>query len=144
LLEPDRIAVSRQLPWMNGSTVTLDADGNVNALFSPPPGLYFQHCTSSDHFITVNLCSLAAATWRAVGRRLDRYVAAGHTGYFHDVVFADMIAEGSMALTAVPFPANRWYEVDTPADHEAAELVVAGFTGTTVGGRERPARGGTR
>ena len=93
LLEPERIAVSRQLPWMNGSTVTLDADGYVNALYSPPPGIYFQHCTSPDHFITVNMCSLAAATWRDVGERLDRYVAAGHTGYFHDVVFADMIAE---------------------------------------------------
>ena len=137
LLEPDRIAVSRQLPWMNGSTVTLDADGYVNALYSPPPGIYFQHCTSPDHFITVNMCSLAAATWRDVGERLDRYVAAGHTGYFHDVVFADMIAEGSMALAAVLFPENRWYEVDTPADREAAELVVAGFPRMTVGGPEQ-------
>ena len=64
LLQPDRIAVSRQLPWMNGTTVTLGADGHVNALYSPPPGVYFQHCTSPDHFITVNICSLARATWR--------------------------------------------------------------------------------
>ena len=129
---------------MNGSTVTLDADGYVNALYSPPPGVYFQHCTSPDHFITVNLCSLSAATWCEAGERLDRYVAAGHTGYFHDVVFADMIAEGSMALAAVLFPADHWYEVDTPADREEAELVVAGFPRRTVGGPERPARGGTR
>ena len=143
LLEPDRIAVSRQLPWMNGSTVTLDAAGYVDALYSPPPGIYFRHCTSPDHFITVNMCSLAAATWREVGERLDRYVAAGHTGYFHDVVFADMIAEGSMALAAVLFPANRWYEIDTPADREAAELVVAGFPLMTMRGPEQPTRGGT-
>ena len=37
LLQPDRIAVSRQLPWMNGTTVTLDADGYVDALYSPRP-----------------------------------------------------------------------------------------------------------
>jgi hypothetical protein len=36
LLEPGRIAVSRQLPWMGGTTVTLDDGGNVNAFFPPP------------------------------------------------------------------------------------------------------------
>ena len=63
LLQPDRIAVSRQLPWMNGTTVTLDADGHVNALYPPPPGVYVQHCTAPDHFMTVNICSLARDTW---------------------------------------------------------------------------------
>ena len=143
LLQPDRIAVSRQLPWMNGTTVTLGADGHVNALYSPPPGVYFQHCTSPDHFITVNICSLARVTWHMVCGRLDRYVAAGQTGYFHDVVFADMIAERVMALAAVVFPADRWYEIDTPADRHAAELVVAGLPRTTRGSM-RPARGGAR
>jgi L-glutamine-phosphate cytidylyltransferase len=143
LLQPDRIAVSRQLPWMNGTTVTLDADGHVNALYSPPPGVYFQHSISPDHFITVNICSLARDTWDAVCQRLDRYVAAGHTGYFHDVVFADMIAERVMSLAAVFFPEDRWYEIDTPADRDAAELVVAGLPRTTRGS-VRPARGGAR
>ena len=143
LLRPDRIAVSRQLPWMSGTTVTLDAHGYVTALYSPPPGVYFEHCTDPDHFMTVNICSLARDTWRGVRERLERHVAAGHTGYFHDVVFAEMIEEGSMALEAVLFPEDRWYEVDTPADQEAAELVVAGLPGT----RERSvrqARGGPR
>jgi hypothetical protein len=34
-----------------------------------------------------------------------------------------MTADGSMALGAVVFPSERWYEVDTPADRDAAELV---------------------
>src|SRR5450830_2105640 len=37
LLQPERIAVSRQLPWMSGTTVTLDGDGNVNAFYPQPP-----------------------------------------------------------------------------------------------------------
>ena len=127
LLRPDRIAVSRQLPWMSGTTVTLDADGYVDALYSPPPGVYFEHCTDPDHLMTVNICSLARDTWRAVRERLDRHITAGHTGYFHDVVFAEMIEEGTMALEAVLFPEDRWYEVDTPADREAAEVVIAGL-----------------
>ena len=143
LLRPDRIAVSHQLPWMSGTTVTLDANGYVDALYSSPPGVYFEHCTDPDHLMTVNVCSLARGTWRVVRERLDRHIAAGHAGYFHDVVFAEMIEEGSMALEAVVFPEDRWYEVDTPADREAAELVVGRLARTSENAAGRT-RGGAR
>jgi NDP-sugar pyrophosphorylase family protein len=123
LLQPDRIAVSRQLRWMSGTTVTLEANGNVKALYPPPPGVYGQHCTDADHFMAVNICSLARDTWGEVRKRLDRYVAAGRTGGFYDSVFEEMTAEGSMALAAVIFPTEQWYEVDTPADRDAAEVM---------------------
>ena len=123
LLQPDRIAVSRQLPWMSGTTVTLDGDGNVNAFYPPPAGVYGQHCTDAGHFMAVNICSLARDTWGAVCERLDQHVAAGQTGCFYESVFEEMAADGSMAPAAVIFPAERWYEVDTPADLGAAELV---------------------
>jgi len=123
LLQPDRIAVSRQLPWMDGTTVTLDGDGKANALYPPPPGVHGQHCTDPDHFMALNMYSLARETWRAVCARLDRRVAAGQTGSFYETVFEEMTADGSMALAAVIFPAERWYEIDTPADLAAAELV---------------------
>ncbi len=143
LLQPDRIAVSAQLPWMSGTTVTLDARGRVSAFCSPPPGVYGQHCRAADHFITVNLTSLARDTWTEARERLDRHVAAGHTGWFHDVVFAEMTAAGAMALEAVMFPADRWYEVDTPADRDAAELVFPRRL-RTAGGSGRTAPSGRR
>ena len=123
LLQPGRIAVSRQLPWMSGTTVTLDGNGKVDAFYPPPPGVYGEHCTDAGHFMAVNICSLARDTWGEVCKRLDRHVAAGRTGFFYETVFAEMTAEGSMAPAAVLFPAARWYEVDTPADLEAAELL---------------------
>jgi choline kinase len=123
LLQPDRIAVSRQLPWMSGTTVTLDGDGKVNAFYPPPPGVYGRHCTDIDHFMAVNICSLARDTWANVCERLDRHVAAGQTGCFYETVFAEMAVDGSMGLAAVVFPAARWYEIDTPADLDAAQLV---------------------
>ena len=123
LLHPDRIAVSRQLPWMSGSTVTLDEDGNVNAMFTAPPGVYGQHCTDIDHFMAVNMYSLARDTWGDVCERLDQRVAAGQTSCFYESVFEEMIADGSLTLAAVIFPTERWYEIDTPADLRAAELM---------------------
>jgi L-glutamine-phosphate cytidylyltransferase len=123
LLEPDRIAVSRQLPWMGGTTVTLDAGGNVDAFYPPPPGVYGEHCTDADHFMAVNICSLSRAVWGEVGERLDVHVAAGQTGDFYESVFQEMVADGSMAPNAVVFPSRRWYEIDTLADLAAAELV---------------------
>ncbi len=123
LLRPDRIAVSRQLPWMGGTTVTLDAGGNVDAFYPPPPGVYGRHCTDAGHFMMINICSLARETWGEVCEGLDRHVAAGRTGLFYETVFEEMAAAGSMALAAVRFPTERWYEIDTPADLHAAELV---------------------
>lgn len=133
LLQADRIAVSAQLPWMSGTTVTLGAHGKVDAFYPPPPGVYDQHCTDPDHFMAVNLTTLARDTWAEVRTRLDRYVATGRTGLFHESVFAEMTADGSMALAAVIFPAERWYEVDRPADRDAAELLFP---------RRLPAAGG--
>jgi choline kinase len=123
LLVPDRIAVSRQLPWMSGTTVTLNADGIVDAFQPAPPGIYGQHCTDSDHYMAVNICSLSRETWVDVRRRLDQHVTAGQTGDFYEVVFAEMTADGSMTAEAVVFPTERWYEIDTVADLHAAELV---------------------
>jgi len=125
LLQPDRIAVSRQLPWMSGTTVTLNDEGIVNAFYPAPPGIYGAHCTDSDHLMAVNICSLSRDTWAEVRRRLDRHVLAGQTGTFYEVVFAEMTNEGRMAAEAVIFPTERWYEIDTVADLDAAQVVFS-------------------
>jgi choline kinase len=142
LLQPERIAVSRQLPWMSGTTVTLDGDGRVNAFYPPPAAVYGQHCTDIDHFMAVNICSLARDTWGEVCGRLDQHVAAGQTGSFYESVFAEMAADGSMALAAVIFPAERWYEIDTPADLDAAELVFPRHLHVAGGSSRRIPRDG--
>jgi len=123
LLEPDRVAVSRQLPWMSGTTVTLNDAGIVNAFYPAPAGVYGEHCTDRDHFMAVNICSLSRETWTEVRRRLEQHVAAGRTGDFYEVVFAEMTRAGCMAAQAVVFSTERWYEIDTVVDLRAAELV---------------------
>ncbi len=145
LLRPDRIAVSRQLPWMSGTTVTLAAEGIVDAFFPAPPGIYGAHCTSADHFMAVNICSLSRGTWDEVRRRLDLHVAAGETGTFYETVFAEMTAQGCMTAEAVIFPTDRWYEIDAAVDLRAAELIFPGLPSVAGGPPSRcPDPGVTR
>ncbi len=118
MMHPDRIAISKVLPWMNGTTVTLDAEGGVSAFY-----LGALSCADAAHFKTVNMYSLSRDAWRAICSRLDRRIAAGQTGEYYEAVFAEMVAEGSLAFEPAFFPADRWYEIDTLADLVAAELV---------------------
>jgi len=142
MLQPDRIALSRQLPWMNGTTVTLDGDGGISAVC-----LGALSCADAAHFKTVNIYSFSRGPWRAVCERLDRRIVAGQTGDYYESVFAEMVADGSLALAPVFFPAERWYEIDTLADLEAAELLFPRDSLITsdsqpAGGRRRGGRAG--
>lgn len=118
MLLPDRVAISRQLPWMNGTTVTLARKDLVSAFC-----LGEMSRPDASHYKTVNIYSFSRTTWRAICSRLDTYIAGKRTGDYYESVFAEMVADGSMALTPVIFEANSWYEIDTLADLAAAELI---------------------
>ncbi len=115
MLYPDRIAISRLRPWMNGTTVALGS-GNRVAAFHPD-------CNSSDtpRYKTVNLYSLSLKTWQTMTERLSDYVSDGRLGVYYEAVFADMVTDGLLAFDAVFFDADRWYEIDTLADLNEAE-----------------------
>jgi len=125
LLYPDRIAISRLRPWMNGTTVALGS-GNQVAAFHPD-------CNNADtpRYKTVNLYSLSLNTWRAMENRLSGYVSDGRLGVYYEAVFADMVADDSLAFDAVFFDADRWYEIDTLADLDAAEKLFGSRHFTT-------------
>jgi len=115
MLYPDRIAISRLRPWMNGTTVALGS-GNQVAAFHPD-------CNSSDipRYKTVNLYSLSLKTWQTMEERLSDYVSDGRLGVYYEAAFADMVTDGSLTFDAVFFDADRWYEIDTLADLGEAE-----------------------
>lgn len=117
MLKPDRVAVSRQLPWMNGTTVTFGGkQGDVSAFC-----LGEMSRPDATHYKTVNIYSFSRETWRVISERLDTYVAAKRTGDYYESVFAEMIADGSIRLKPVLFDADAWYEIDTLEDLAAAE-----------------------
>jgi len=115
MLYPDRIAISNLRPWMNGTTVMLGAGKRVTAFRSD-----CGQC-NTPRYKTVNLYSLSLNTWQAMEERLGNYVSDGKLGVYYEAVFADMVADGSLAFDAVFFDADRWYEIDTLADLEEAE-----------------------
>jgi NDP-sugar pyrophosphorylase family protein len=133
MMKTDTIAVSRQLEWMNGTTVTL-GKGGVSAFC-----LGEMSRLDARHYKTVNIYSFSRRTWDAIRVRLDEYIAASRTGDYYESVFADMVARGELALTPVLFDADRWYEVDTLEDLAAAEAMFPRHSAAmrTAGVRER-------
>ena len=124
MLQADRIAVSKMLPWMNGTTVTLNDSQQLDAFW-----LDTVNCNESSHFKTVNIYSFSRRTWRLIWERLDQHVSAKKVEGYYESVFAEMVSEGTITFAPVFFDADRWYEIDTHEDLSAAEEM---FSGTSV------------
>lgn len=122
MLYPDRIAISHILPWMSGTTITIDPDipNNVTA-FNLKPSLVNTHNIT---YKTVNIYSFSRQTWKRISRRLDRFVSAGKVNDYYETVFAEMIADGSLNFQSVLFAKERWYEIDTVEDLYACEQML--------------------
>ena len=116
MLQPDKIAISRLLPWMNGTTVCLATTRKRVKAFHIEPC-----ATDTPRYKTVNLYSLSLKTWYAVEERLGHFISAGKLGEYYEAVFADMIADGSITFDAIFFDAERWYEIDNLADLNEAD-----------------------
>ena len=117
MLIPDKIAISQLLPWMNGTTVELDDQNGVTAFHAN------RGTDGSCKYKTVNIYSLSLQSWRKVIVQLDCYIADERLGGYYETVFADMVANGTLAFDAVFFDKNRWYEIDTLEDLHQAEIL---------------------
>ena len=116
MLQPDRIAVSKRLPWMNGTTVTLNVRQQLDALW-----LGTVNRNDAAHFKTVNIYSFSRSTWQLIWERLDRHISAKKVKGYYESVFAELVAEENLTFAPVLFDAARWYEIDTLEDLSAAE-----------------------
>jgi choline kinase len=117
MLCPDRVAVAEIEPWMDGTTVTINNQMEIDAF----------HCgaqiADGQQYKTVNIYSLSAATWQLVKERLDNQVSNNKVNGYYETVFADMVKDECLFFTPVFFDSNSWYEIDTISDLRAAELV---------------------
>ncbi len=117
MLYPDRVAVAKIEPWMNGTTVTINKHMEIEAF----------HCGAKtiegQHYKTVNIYSLSTATWQLVKDRLDDHISKKMVNGYYETVFADLVKEERLSFTPIFFDSNSWYEIDTLTDLRAAELV---------------------
>ena len=118
LLYPNKIAISRLQPWMNGTTITMDSLNRVQAF-----GMGGNGYTEITRYKTVNIYSLSDSSWRNVNERLELYISSGKVNEFYEVVFKEMIVDGSLSMEGVFFNPELWYEIDTPADLVNAESI---------------------
>ena len=119
LLYPNKIAISRMQPWMNGTTITIDSLNRVQAF-----GMGGNGYTEITRYKTVNIYSLSDSTWRKVVERLELHISSGKVNEYYEVVFKEMIVDGSLSMDGVFFDPERWYEIDTPADLANAERIL--------------------
>jgi len=119
MLQPDRIAVSKLKPWMNGTTVTINSRHKIKA---------FQmdgQKSDDKHYKTVNIYSFSTQAWQLIRTKLDHYISKNMVNDYYETVFAEMVSEGCLSFTPVLFDANRWYEIDTLADLCAAAPICS-------------------
>lgn len=115
MLRPDRMAVARMRPWMNGSTVTINRFKNVARFHSGAGPL------DEIRYKTVNIYSFSLSSWHAIAERLDSHISSGRVNGYYEAVFAEMVADGSLSLQTVSFDRRPWYEIDTMDDLAEAE-----------------------
>ena len=116
MLYPDRIAVARLQPNMNGSTVTANMFQQVTGFQIGADGP-----SNEVKYKTVNIYSFSLSSWNRIVERLDQHIKACDVNSYYETVFAELVAEGSLSLQAVSFDSKPWYEIDTIADLAEAE-----------------------
>ena len=124
MLYPDRIAIARMKPWLNGSTVTLNPSNKVNAFHSDAI-----NGSNEIKYKTVNIYSLSVSSWYRVIEKLNQYILAGRVNDNYEAVFRQMVVAKSLSLQAVHFDHKPWYEVDTIEDLASAEKLFPVKTG---------------
>ncbi len=116
MLYPDRIAIARMKPWLNGSTVTINPSGSVDAFHSDT-----KNNSEQTRYKTVNIYSLSVSSWYRVIKKLNQYVLAGRVNDYYEAVFQQMVVEKSLSFQTVFFDHKPWYEIDTIEDLASAE-----------------------
>jgi choline kinase len=118
MLTSNKIAVAKMQTWMNGTCVTLNNENQVKAFYSKKV-----NSTTEQLYKTVNVYSISLDSWLKIIERLENFVAKGDVNHYYEVVFAEMIQQGTLSFEAVSFDLKPWYEIDTLEDLMNAEAL---------------------
>ena len=127
MMYPDRIAVAKMQPWMNGTCVTINQSHHVNAFLAANADSF-----GEIKYKTVNIYSISLNSWHEIVKRLDKRISDGKVNDYYETIFAEMIADGSSSLEIVSFDGKPWYEIDTIEDLAEAEKLFLSDDYTTT------------
>jgi choline kinase len=128
LLYPDKIAVAKMQPWMNGTCVTINKYNQVKAFLAGDADSF-----GETQYKTVNIYSLSLISWQRIIEKLDKHISDGEVQNYYEMVFAEMISDGLLSFDTVSFDNKLWYEIDTLEDLAKANQLLSGrHTNTTT------------
>ncbi len=127
MLYPNSIAIAKMQPWMNGTYVTVNQSGEVKSFM-----VGHDDFDVEKRYKTVNIYSISLPSWRRIVDKLDQQVAGGNVDDYYEIVFAQMIAEGSLSFDIVSFDGKAWYEIDNLADLAQAEKIFSRVEGNAT------------
>jgi len=127
MLYPDRIAVAKMQPWMNGTCVTINKSQQVKAFLAGDADSF-----GETKYKTVNIYSISLTSWRRIVKKLDGRILDGKVNDYYETVFAEMIADDSLSFEIVSFGGKPWYEIDTIKDLARAEKLFSSDSYTTT------------
>ena len=124
--EPDVAIVERFQPYMDGTVIQANGPWVSRMVLKVHQGDDFDHSSSLK---TVNIYKLSREVLQEkIVPQLDSHVAQRRYDQYYEAIFADLISEGSMRLAVLHAAPNKWAEIDTLEDLQAAEKLFAAVT----------------
>ncbi|MDL1963836.1 MAG: phosphocholine cytidylyltransferase family protein [Deltaproteobacteria bacterium] len=120
MLYPDKIAVAKMQPWMDGTCVIINKSKQVKAFLAGNADSF-----GEIKYKTVNIYSISLNSWHCIVKRLNKHISDGKVNDYYEIVFAEMIADGSLSFKIVSFGGKPWYEIDTIEDLAEAEKLFS-------------------
>jgi choline kinase len=116
MVYPDKMAVAKMQPWLNGTTVSLNKQNQVTKFHKGTTETY-----TDIRYKTVNIYSFSLSSWRAIVNKLNQYINMGSVNCYYEAVFSEMIDNKTLAFESVSYDHKPWYEIDTIYDLAQAE-----------------------
>jgi len=116
MMYPDRIAVAKMQPWLNGTTVTLNSQ-NIVTQFQPGTTEPYRET----RYKTVNIYSFSISSWKEIIKKMNQFISEGSVNCYYETIFSKMVEEKKLLLEAISFDEKPWYEIDTIGDLVEAE-----------------------
>ncbi len=121
---PNVALVAKYEPWMDGTMVRIDGDGNIVSFV---PRKAFDYGEVENYYKTVNIYKFSRAFLRDVYVPfLDAYSqVVGYNDYYEQVLRVITTLD-RVEFKALPIGDARWYEIDDAQDLDIASTIFAG------------------